>query len=345
MRKIASYEHILRVPKIASLLPSGGFATLYECARLAELLEDHNQATAVGELHSLLIKHEGPVTRDWLKKQVDERRPPKPAKEQATSPAAEITMHEQPLAEAAEANLAARELSKQSSRAGTRVADKGATSSSESGQASIVAPAETSVEETAEYVEETGDILEPSTQPTNEQEVEYDNNDTNQPVAGGEDDEAIVAVVMNVAGTSMSTDDMVAIEKVIEDLSEHAIVLLHGPLGYLLSSGVELERFGVNRCHAIFSVDDFLDIDLTNHLGLAVYTRGNSTVSGRLSGPVIDTDPALLADHILDDVAGRKVLLFGSTKADGWEFVEGSDPQAGWPMKTLEIDVSDIRRG
>lgn len=346
-RKIAKYEHIFRVPKIASLLSSGGFATLYECAKLFELLDDENPATAIDELHSMLMNHDGPASRDWLKKQGDARRPPKLAKEPATSPAAKVSPHEQPPAEVAEAKLSARESSEQSGRAGTHVAEKSeAINKRTSGQASIVAPVLTSVVESLEYAADAGEVLEQSTEPTGQEEDEHGHHNTDQPNVEGGDGDEIAAIVMNVAGTSMSTNDMAQIEKVIEDLGERAVVLLHGPLGQLLSSGVLLEQLGVSRCQAIYNVDDFIDVDLTNHLALAVYTRGNSTVSGRLSGPVTDTDPAILADHILDDVAGRKVLLFGSTKADGWESIEGSaDQQAGSPMKALEIDVSDIRRG
>lgn len=345
LRKIAKYEHILRVPKIASLLPSGGFATLYECARLGELLEKQNPATAVDDLRALLLEHDGPVTRDWLKKEGDKRRPPKPADEFEAATKSVASLREQSATGAEEAHPPAREQPTQSGRADKGGADEGAAASSwTSDQTSIAAPAEMLVEEASEDAVDAEDASGPSDNPTGEQEDKDDNIDNDQSDEEGAEGDAIVAVVMNVMA-SMSMDDLVEIGKVIERLSGHAIVLLHGPLGFLLSSRVELDRFGVNRCQAIYVVDDIIGSDLINNLALAVYTRDNAAVPGRLSDCVIEmeTDPAILADHILDGVAGRKVLIFGSTTADGWESVAGSNPHFKWPMKVLDFGTIDVQ--
>jgi hypothetical protein len=80
LRKIAKHHKVLSNPRIAGLLPSGGYTIMYQCALLYEDLEMRNAGTAFDELVKIIVGHDGPATRDWLKKEREKRRPT-PAKD------------------------------------------------------------------------------------------------------------------------------------------------------------------------------------------------------------------------------------------------------------------------
>lgn len=294
LRKIAESSSILTDPKVMSLLPSGSYTVMYECYRLHKVLADLNPETAVAELVKILEGHDGPLTRAWLEKQ---REKLKPAKVENADVAAVRT---DGAAEGSETSaFLAEDHGKQDSAAVTAT-PVNITQNRDTAKADAIRGASAKQQALPDQDHDTDDV---GTHNADEEQME---------------EESIAAVVMIITNEQPSKRDLVEIGKVADKLDEDGVLIVCGSLAILLSTGNDLEPFGLKRCHKVY-LQEPSGYDVSDCLAVIVYTRSVGSADGDIRD--WNPDPASLADQILSSVGGRKVLLFGSTEADGWEAI------------------------
>lgn len=285
LRKIAESSTVLTDPRVLSLLPSGGYTVMYECYRLHKVLAELDPATAVVELVKILEGHDGPLTRSWIEKQREKLKLPK--------------------SENADSALVPTDNSANAVAITGVDKDSVSESSARDGNASKM-----------EVITRASNG---SSGKTQKADVDHEGDTVGTDDAGEEEMEevSITAVVMIVTEEKPSKSDLVEIGKVADNLDDDGVIIVYGPLAVLLSTADDIEPFGMRRCHKVYLCEPS-GYDVSECRAVIVYTRSvGSTPPGDIRD--WDPDPASLADQILSSVGGRKVLLFGSTEADGWE--------------------------
>ncbi|MGY4381231.1 hypothetical protein ACVWZ3_008870 [Bradyrhizobium sp. i1.3.6] len=263
---------------------------MYECYRLHRVLVDLNPETAVAEFIKILEGHDGPLTRAWLEKQREQLKPPKAGNADSALV---------PTDNSADAGaITAVENKNDKGGAPVSSAQDGDTAKTE-----VVSRASSGSSGTSPKADSNQDGATVGTDDSAEEEME---------------ERSVAAVVMIVTEEEPSKRDLVEIGKVADNLDEDGALLVYGSLAVLLSTSSDLEPFGIKRCHKVY-LREPSGYDVSDSRAVIVYTRSAGLVAGDIRD--WDPDPASLADQILSAVAGRKVLLFGSTEADGWEAI------------------------
>jgi hypothetical protein len=109
------------------------------------------------------------------------------------------------------------------------------------------------------------------------------------------------------------------------DVGSKAVLLVCAKIGVLpsLSRAIESLKFG--RCSRIYLLSEPATPNVTDCDALAIYERGGLKLSSDVTDWPSEKNPISLADRLLADVTGRRVHLFAKSKTPGWESIIGEE--------------------
>jgi hypothetical protein len=293
LNKIAEHQDMLSDPKIASLIPPG-YTPMYECAQLLVVLKADDPATALNNLQQMILEYDGPITRDWFKKQRDKLRPPKSAKHAKTKPPP--------------AKSLAEPSSEQEGGADER-------KKSEEGREEAIRSSETIAGVVDGSNEDDGAILHiETTVPTNAGQPDVVVADAGEPITA-----ALIVVREKDEQALAHAAQGYEWQRMADQMAEDSVVFVFAPLRLLLDNNQAIETFGCDRCASVYLLSEHHELELTKCKVLAIYERGEGVSFQTFPDWKADDSPFSIAEQMLQAVPGRRLQFFADAPVHGWE--------------------------
>jgi hypothetical protein len=313
LNKIAEHQDMLSDPKIASLIPPG-YTPMYECAQLLVVLKADDPATALNNLQQMILEYDGPITRDWFKKQRDKLRPPKSAKHAKTKPPPAKS-----LAEPSSEQEGGADERKKSEEGREEAIRSDAADQVDDASVDEADEEDTCSETIAGVVdgsnEDDGAILHiETTVPTNAGQPDVVVADAGEPITA-----ALIVVREKDEQALAHAAQGYEWQRMADQMAEDSVVFVFAPLRLLLDNNQAIETFGCDRCASVYLLSEHHELELTKCKVLAIYERGEGVSFQTFPDWKADDSPFSIAEQMLQAVPGRRLQFFADAPVHGWE--------------------------